>query len=162
MEEAKVTNLDHRPFWCYNCRNCSISCVKSLSAVEKLKLELVRESCSSVLCSCPAVMHSIDDFEYSWSLVKERKTVKAIKEEFGFSNAMPPERMLAKLQQDFQELKLKASFILKNAATALHVTVSHYLETLKGHARDTCRINTLDKLRLMMINLPEDVGGNQR
>ena len=60
VEEPKITTVDCRPLWSYNCRNCSFSCIKFLSAAHKKELD-PHQLCSSILCSCPAAMHSVDD-----------------------------------------------------------------------------------------------------
>ena len=152
VEEAKLTKLDCRPFWSYNCRNCSLSCVKSLSAVDEM--ELVLESCS--LCSCPAAMHIVDDFLYSWCLVKAKKTLKAIKEEeLGCSSAVSVQRTLVKLEKDLQGLRLKARSLLEKVTGGSKV--ADYVEKLKIGAKDACRIDTLDQL----MNSPEDGSGRR-
>ena len=175
VEEPKITNVDCRPLWSYNCKNCSFSCIKSLSAVHKKELELdPPQLCSSILCSCPAAMHSVDDFEYNWSLVKNKKKIRAIKEEFDAAAGvkMSVERVLMKIQQELEESKLKGISLLEKVVSTIQlldgstvepidVLLSEYVEMLKERAKDkspgdTSRIETLDEL-VYLMNSPKDV-----
>ena len=171
VEEPKITTVDCRPFWSYNCHNCSFSCIKSVSSSHKKELD-PHQLCSSFLCSCPAAMHSVDDFEYIWSRVKSRKKIRAIKEEYDVAAGakMTVEGVLMKIQQELEESKMKGISLLEKAVSTiqlldgstglpLDVLVSDYVEMLKDRAKspgDSSRIETLDEL-VYLMNSPKDV-----
>lgn len=156
----------------YNCQNCSLSCIKSVSAVQKKQLELVPSDqlCSSLLCPCPAAMHSVDNFEYEWRQVKTKKTLKDIKDEFDHAAGaiMSAEGVLVKIQQELMDAKQKGISLLENIATTIQllegssmepiqVLVSDYVEVSKNRIKDnrpgdSSRIDTLDELVWMMTS----------
>ena len=151
IHQPKSPNWIAAHFWSYNCRNRSLSCVKSLSAVDELELVLARVLFPVLL---PGGHSQPGRFGVQLVSGQSQKDVESHqRRRVGLQQRRVGSADVVKLEKDLQGLRLKARSLLEKMTGGSRV--ADYVEKFKVGAKDACGIDTLDQL----MNSPEDGDG---